>query len=232
MLVAAVKALREKNSCAFEAAEPCAHYLMNRLWVELAYLAATTNQPGWMNKDSLALYVASLTTPFDPALAPELLLASKVIEPQGDGYNCDRFARLNAHLSGDFIPSHKRGAAISALVRSKNAIAADAQHTLMLFPGEIVKDRASNAVDSVTAQRMMVCIKTLDNVLQRKRGREQNEYGEGLIADAIDAVRKYNDTQLRRFYEWLLEHRGRAGTPETAELLLARFDEFTREAMR
>jgi hypothetical protein len=114
-----------------------------------------------------------------------------------------------------------KGAAASALARSKMNIAKAAAAQAMLLPPEIFKRRDGTAMTDTEVNRCMVMIKTIDNCL-RMPGRSKRDYSEGLIADAADVAEKH--PELREFYVWLSTNHEHPAVPKTTEQVLADFE--------
>jgi hypothetical protein len=205
--------------------DQAATYIWMRLWVELAYLAQTTNRPGWINPQGAALFESSLEPLFGEDCQPLALLESSgSLKKQGADYLCERFAKLNAHLAGNYTPREIRGAAASALERNKERIQKEADQQGMLLSPEIFRRRDGSPLSAVEIKRAMVVIKTVDNCL-KVSGRKTGEYTAGLIADADYAASKHG-AALYSFYVWLSTNRENPMLPNTAEQILAEFERF------
>lgn len=221
--------------------EAVATHIWLRLWVELGYLAQTTNRAGLLTEPGARLFEASLEPMFGDDCSPVKLLVeagclkeeissfksqgSSGEPPEGgtpNGYFCERFARLNAHLAGDFKKKESKGAAMSEVVRSAQRVAHEAQMQGMLLPPELFKQRDGRVMDSAQVNRCMVVIKTLDNCLKVK-SRTQGEYSETVIMDALAAAEGHSQEELRELYAWLILHRDHPMVPKTAEQILGDF---------
>jgi hypothetical protein len=224
--------------------EMAATHIWMRLWVELGYQAQITNRAGWLSKNAAALFERSLEPMFGDDCRPMNLLVEagcvteEILRAPGDpagasaasgNYFCERFAKANAHLAGNFRSREERGAAASALERNKNKIAHEAQAQAMLLPTEIFKRRDGSAMAQGEVDRSMIMIKTLDNCLKAP-GRSKKHYTEGLIADAGQAVSVHQNSELREFYVWLSLNREHPAVPKTAEQILAEFEKYFRLA--
>lgn len=204
--------------------EKAAVYIWARLWVELSYAAQTTNRPGLLTRAGSELYKQSLEPLFGEGCDPlELLAGSGALKYEGEDFYCERFAKLNAHLAGNFKSKEIRGAAGSALERNKNRIAHDADVQAMLLPPEIFKKRDGSPLADTEVQRCMVVIMTIDNCLKRT-GRKKGEYSEALIADAAAVCDKGSPEALRGFYVWLATNREHPRLPKTTEQILGDFE--------
>jgi hypothetical protein len=83
--------------------EQSAVFIIIRLFVTLGYMARSTNEPGFLSSSGALQFLASLEPIFgDDCKVLELLERAKVIEPMEGGWHCPLFARLNAHLTGNF----------------------------------------------------------------------------------------------------------------------------------
>lgn len=202
-------------------AEMAATFLWLRLQVELAYQAKTTNRPGWLTASGVALFEESVEDMFGEDCEPlELLARAGLLRREGSEYVCDRFAKENAHWSGDYVKREVRGAAASALVRQQQNIAKEAAAQAMLLPPEVFRKRDGQVMDSQEVQRSMVVIATLDNCL-KKRTRQKTEFNEGLICDAYAVAEKHPQEKLREVYLWIANHREHPRLPKTTEQILA-----------
>jgi len=210
-----------------QAVERVAVFIWMRLWVELAYLAQTTNEPGMLTVAGFKLFESTLEPLFGEGCEVAKILCESAIlraDPRGtDCFYCERFARMNAHLAGNFKSREVRGAAGSALERNKHHIAREAHQQGMLLPPEMFKKGDGTQMESSEVNRCMVVIKTIDNCLQ-VRGRKQGEYTEGLIADAHGAAEGRTAEDLRKFYVWLAMNREHPLMPKTTEQVLREFE--------
>lgn len=208
--------------------EPVAVYVWLRLWVELAYLAQTTNRPGWMNGSGRRLFEQSLGLFGEDVDVGALLERAGIWSRCEDGWMCERFGKLNGHLAGDYKPRELKGAASSALERNKAHIAREAQQQAMLLGPELFKRRDGTVMTDAEVNRCMVVIKTLDNCLKAP-ARSKGGYTEGLIADAAEVATRPPE-ELREFYIWLSLRRDHPALPKTTEQVLARFEELLPES--
>jgi hypothetical protein len=198
-----------------------------RLFVDLAYLAQATNRPGWLTNDGAGLYAQSLEPLFGDGAEPVALMTeSGWLKAQDDGWFCERFARLNGHLAGNYVKKEVRMAAASEVSRNKNRIAQEAMQQAMLLPPEIYKRRDGSNLVGQEIDQVLVVIKTVDNCLQ-KRERRTASFTESLIADAAEVIAKHKREELVKFYEWLILNRNNPLVPQTTEQILAE-EEFAR----
>ena len=221
--------------------ERAAVFIWLRLWVELAYAAQTTNQPGLMTSGGSVLFVQSLEPMFGTDVeVMEMLVKAGCLKPKGDcplavtEWNCERFARMNGHLAGDFVSRETKGAAASALERNRKHIERAVGDQVMLLAPEVFRVRDTSAEGIVGSgfrslthseiNRCMVMIKTLDNCLKIS-SRKKGEYTDGLIGDAWAAVEKHSPAALKDFYVWLQTHREHPAVPKRTEQVLAKFEE-------
>jgi hypothetical protein len=210
-------------------ASAMAHFLHNRLWVELSYQASVTSRPGYLNSKAVTLFQNSVGMYFGDDCPPvEILKQSGWLKVQNgvesEELYCERFARECAHLAGNYTSREVKGAVASALERNKKHIAREATAQGMLLPPEVFKKRDGTKLNDVEINRAMVVIKTLDNCMKAS-SRPKGAYTEGLIADAAAVVDKYSAEALREFYVWLTINREKPLVPRTSEQVLARFDE-------
>ena len=226
--------LNPKSDSSGRAIDQAAVFIWMRLWVELAYLAQTTNRPGLMTSSGAGLFMASLEPMFGEGVDVMKLLTqagclkpnsqSPIADGQEEGWMCERFGRMNAHLAQNFVSREVKGAAASALERNKYRLAAEANQQADLLPREIFKKRSGETMTPQEVQRCMVLIKNVDHQLAN-RGRKPGEYTEGLIADASAASERYSPESLREFYIWMGTHREHPALPKTTEQVLAKFEE-------
>jgi hypothetical protein len=225
-----------------EMRDALACHLVMRLWVELAYQAQTSNEPGLLTEQGANLWVSGIewtseTNWTDATDILQLMVAAGWLKGRGGlgdapkEYFCERFARLNGHLAGDFKSRELRGAAASALERNRKLIATEAVQQAMLLSPEIFRDREGRPIAASEVQRLMVVIKTVDNALKLP-GRATGAYSEGLIADAAAAVAAHSPEELREFYVWLSLNREHPVVPKTTEQVLAGLEGLIRRFAR
>lgn len=207
--------------------EALAVFTWMRVWVALAYQAQVTNQPGMLTEQAAKLLEKDLAVGHQPGIEKpiELLTACGLFTPMPDRkVFCERFARHNEHLAGNYKSKELRGAVASGLERGRKRLIQEANQQASLLPAEIFKDRAGNIIAPSDVQRLMVVIKSLDNCLKLP-GRAAGAYTEGLITDAAAAVSAHTAKELHEFYVWLSLNRENPVIEKTTEQLLAKFEE-------
>ncbi len=210
-----------------------AAFIFTRLFVDLAYQAEKTNEPGLLTAAGAELFCRSVHGRVGLGCAEiieilcrsELLVMRSVSNPPTEAmeYFCPRFAKLNPHLSGDFKPGHLKGADLSAHVRRKRGVAEDAAKLSMLLPIDTWKGRDGKELDANQINRTIRLIKTLDNCTRRP-GRNKSEFGEGLIADAAAVADAHTDDELEAACRWLVLQREHPAVPKTTEQLLQQWE--------
>jgi hypothetical protein len=206
-----------------KAIEASATFVWMRLWVELAYLAQTTNRPGFMTAQGMGLFERSLDPMFGDDCSPATVLEKcGALKRDKEEWYCDRFAKMNAHLAGNYQSKERRGAAASAVERNRQRIAAEAGHQAMLIGPENFRRRDGTPMESGEVQRAMVLIATVDRCLGLP-GRTKGKFNETLITDAGEVVREFGAASLNKFYVWLQMHRGHPRLPTTTEQILGEF---------
>lgn len=206
--------------------EALAHFIINRLEVELAYLAQQTNKPGLLTKDGAMLFENSAAPLFaDDCKVLDLLVDVGFLKTESDGaFVCERFAKLNPHLAGNFKTPAQKGNRNSIFVRSTERQAAQqAAQQVLLLPTEIFKRADGSQMNEVESNKAVIGIATLDRCLGR-RTRLKGEYTEGLVRDAAAVILKMEPEKLREFYIWIAENNGHAALPKTSEQIFAHFD--------
>jgi len=205
--------------------EAVAVFMVARLYVELSYQAQTTNRAGFITVPGLGLLDESFQPLFgEDDLPGKLLVTAGWLKPENDGWFCERFAKLNANLAGNYTSREVKGAAASALERGKHQVAHQAAQQAMLLAPETFKRRDQTPILGADVQRLMVAIKTIDNALKLP-GRTASSYTETLIADAAAVVESKTQEQLREFYVWLATNREHPRVPKTTEQILADFEQ-------
>jgi len=205
--------------------ENAATRMWMRLWVELGYLAQSTNQPGLLTPDGVSLFLSTVQALFGEDCKPmEMLELSKCVGPHDEGFFCDRFAKWNPHLSGDYKKQEVRGSVNSAIVRQQNRLVTEAIQQGQLLPMEMFKKRNGEAMSTVEQKRALVLIKNVDNCLKRP-SRRQMEFNEGLMADAGFAIEHHTEEDLLKFYFWLANSREQPCVPKSTEQVLSDFEE-------
>jgi hypothetical protein len=223
--------------------EAMAVFLFMRLWCDLAYLARTTNRPGYLTAQGKSLFEGSLDPLFgSDTSAVELLVQANLLQPHpphpqplsnriGEGsnneYYCPRFAQMNPHFAGDYVKKEDRGNKKSIIVRQARHVAQAAIEQASLLPPEVFKDKSGQPLGHTEVNRAMVVIKTLDNCYGFSRANKA-QYTESLIADAHEVARTYanRSERLLDIYAWILSHRGSPVIPPTTERMLAEFETY------
>lgn len=212
-----------------KAIEQAAAFLWHRLWVELGYLAQKTNQPGKLTAwgvEELKRSVSPLYGDCDPLIVlcdgPE---ECRVLRPVGDGtFQCDLFARHNAHLAGDYLSGAQKGNIKSTIVRQQKLLRKEATQQGVLLRTELFKRRDGMLMDNTEQNKCMILVRNLDNCL-RKSARHQSQYTDGMMADAHAVVSRHEHEELLDFYAWLYSVAGKPGIPDSTEKILERFAE-------
>jgi hypothetical protein len=207
-----------------------ATFIYTRLYVELGYLAQVTNRPGYLTRDGVTLFESSLEVLADghheDCPPTKLLTDCRVLAPARDGeFFCERFARLNAHLSGDYKSGVERGAANSAIVRAQKQLAREALQQTMLLPPEFYKRRDGSTMNDAESRQAILLIKNLDRCLKLPP-RQTRQFTESLVMEAGEVVARHSEKELMQFYSWLRNSRENPALPRTTERILAGFDEF------
>lgn len=204
-----------------------ATFLYSRLYVELGYLAQVTNRPGYLTRDGVTLFESSLEPSYGEDCPPaKLLTECRVLTPAQEGeLFCERFARLNAHLSGDYKSGVERGAANSAIVRAQKQLAREALQQTMLLPPEFYKRRDGGTMNDSESRQAILLIKNLDRCLKLPP-RQTRQFTESLVMEAGEVVGRHNEKELMQFYSWLRNSRENPALPRTTERILAGFEEF------
>lgn len=201
-----------------------AHYVWNKLYVQLAYLARRTNKPGVLTESGLTLLEHQLPMFGDDCRVQDVLSAAGVIEVREGGWFCPSFAAENKHLAGNFKRGVDIGAHKSAIVRQRQQVAREAQAQGMLLPPEIFTFGDGTRMSESVAQRSMVLIRTLDNCLDLARPRNKADYTQAMMAVAAAIVTKRTPEELLEFYTWVRANRGNALMPGSTEEILREFD--------
>jgi len=215
-----------------------ATFIYMRLFVELGYLAQVTNRPGYLTREGVTLFESSLEPSFGEDCSPtKILVGCRVLTPVADGgspqgqFYCERFARLNAHLSGDYKSGVDRGAANSAVVRAQKQLAKESFQQAMLLPPEFYKRRDGSTMSDLESRQAILLIKNLDRCLKLPP-RQTRQFTESLVMDAGEVVVRHGeddgegDSPLIRFYFWLRNNRENPAVPKTTEKILAEFEKF------
>jgi len=207
-----------------------ATFIYARLFVELGYLAQVTNRPGCLTRDGVALFESSLEVLADgrngDCRPTKLLTECRVLVPAQEGeFFCERFAKLNAHLSGDYKSGVERGAANSAIVRAQKQLAREALQQAMLLPPEFYKKRDGSPMNDAESRQAILLIKNLDRCLKLP-SRQTRQFTESLVMEAGEAVARHDDKELMHFYSWLRNSRENPALPRTTESILAAFEKF------
>ncbi|HEV2330561.1 MAG TPA: hypothetical protein VGY56_17410 [Verrucomicrobiae bacterium] len=216
LLCEALRKAGSGDACLRDAA-----FIYCRLFVELGYLAQVINRPGYLTSDGVILFESGLDKP-----VIKLLTECRVLVPAAGGeYFCERFARHNAHLSGDYKAGVDRGAANSAIVRAQRQLAKEALYQAGLFPPEFYKKRDGSQMNDTECRQAILLIKNLDRCLKLPP-RQKPQFTESLVMEAGEAVAAHSEDELMQFYFWLRNRREHPATPKTTEKILAEFDSF------
>jgi hypothetical protein len=204
-----------------------ATFIYTRLFVELGYLAQVTNRPGCLTREGMTLFESSLEPSFGEDCSPaKILVACRALTPLSNGeFFCERFARLNAHLSGDYKSGVDRGAANSAVVRAQRQLAKESLQQAMLLPPEFYRKRDGSVMSDVESRQAVLLIKNLDRCLKLPP-RQTRQFTESLVMDAGEAAARHGEDDLMQFYFWLRNHRENPVVPKTTEKILSEFEKF------
>lgn len=216
LLCEALRKAGNVASCVRDAA-----FIYCRLFVELGYLAQVTNRPGYLTSDGVILFESSLDGPVMKVLTECRVLVSA---PGGE-YFCERFARHNAHLSGDFRSGPNRGAANSAVVRAQKQLVKESLQQAMLLSPDFYKKRDGSLMNDAECRQAILLIKNLDRCLKLPP-RQTRQFTESLVMDAGEAAAKHSEDELMQFYFWLRNSRENPVLPKTTEKILAEFEKF------
>ena len=195
-----------------------------KLWVALGYEAAHTNEPGLLTVSGQKLWAMEVGSVDAPHLLLAMAAGGVLVKREDGTFFCDRFARLNAHLSGNHEKKESKAARHSAIVRNRDAIAAEASAQALLLPPEIYRSSEGVVLESADVNRVLVHIRTLDRCLGQ-RERYKGQYSQGLIADAHASLVDIPLEARARdaFYYWFNDHREHPALPRTTEQLLAQW---------
>jgi hypothetical protein len=200
-----------------------ATFLWARLWVELGLLVQTTNQPGRLSLQDAELFKPTVNGVFGDNCDPLAeMVKAEWLQAEEGGYRCAMFAEYNAHLAGNFMTKEEKGNVRSALVRQGKRLAIEAVAQGMLLPVEMFERPDGTRMNDTEQNRCMVLVKNLDNALGLP-GRKNADFTQGLINDAFAVVAEHDADQLRQFYFWVAEHRGKPTVPRSTEGLLREF---------
>lgn len=218
--------------------EATAVYIYLRLFVELAFLARTTNRPGYLTRSGLLLLENSLDVFFGSDAGPtDVLTEAMLLEiPQsaaadeGELY-CPLFARLNAHFAGNYMTKEQRGNKASLYERQKRIVVQQASQQSGLFPPDSYRKRDGQVMTQTEVARATAIIITIDNSLGLPL-RATRQYTEALVADAFETAAKYarEPEVLKEVYIWISNNRANPALPKTTEQILAKFEDVERMA--
>lgn len=225
-LKAALCKLRGKQGLTDKIPEPQIHsiaiYLWVKLWVVLGYQARSTNRPGWLSPLGEQMLREAVPL-FGDDCSLMGVLSDNLLRPVEDGWQCDLFAALNAHTSGDYKSAQKVGNLRSRLNAQRKNINAAAMMQAQLLPPEVFKKRDGTPMSASESERCTVLVMTLDRCL-RQRPRRTGEFTPGLMADAAAAIASCDAEGLQAVYYWVTERRDHPATPKTAEEVLIQWD--------
>jgi hypothetical protein len=215
-------------------ADMAASYLWNRLWVDLALLARSTNRPGWLPPDERENFERTFGTAFgDDRLPVDLLVECGLLLPEltggapelAGGWFCDLFAKLNPHTAGDFKSKEVRGANKSILVRREKNVAEESAKQAQLLPKEVFYKLDGTQMNPTESHQAIMVIKSLDNCLKLP-GRATGAFSASLITDANAVLDAYSTDILKQVYLWVMNNREHPATPRTTEQILREFDRY------
>ena len=215
---------KEQAECIIASA---ATFLFSRLFVVLGYHARSTCRPGILTNAGASQLKQSLDPIYGEDCDPiELLKTSGLLVNDDGEMKCPLFARLNAHLSGNFKPGHIKGNERSRLSAAmKNIPHESAQQAVLLGmqKPEIFKKRNGDNMTQPEIQRCIIAIRTLDRCLGQTQ-RHSTGFSGGLMATALAVTEQYDAERLKQFYYWLVNERENPAIPKTTEEVLAQFD--------
>lgn len=240
LLVQALKT-RAGKSVEDKSVEASAVFIFMRLFVDLAFLARSTNRPGYLTRTGKLLFESSLEPLFAEDSQPtDLLKEALLLElPQSTAVEdgelfCPLFAQLNPHFAGNYVSKEKRGNVASLYERQKRQVAQEAQHQALLLPPETFRKRdGGELMTEPEINRAMALIRTIDNALGSPR-RSTQQYNEALIADAFDISSKYarEPDVIKEVYMWILNNRAHPALAKTTEQILKDFENVERMSRR
>jgi hypothetical protein len=197
-------------------------WMFMRLWVDLAYQATVSKPLGYLPESAVPLFEGGLTERVRALQPIQLLCATGSLRIVPGGYQCDRFAAMNEHLSPDFLPGRMKGTVHSAFVRGKRQMADSSVQQAILLPPETLKRRDGRPLVGSEINRVILLINCLDRCLKLPP-RHSSQFTEGVIFDAADVLERYTAAQLESSYFWIIDHRDHPGMPKTTEQVLMNF---------
>lgn len=199
--------------------ESVATFLCNRLWVELALSARSTNRPGFLAESESGLYESTVGNIFEKGTIIEALVEAKILFAIEGGYQCPIFAQLNPQTAGNYVSGPRRGNQHSVLERNRKKINMEAIQQGTLLPEEVFKKADGTDLSPAESNRAITLIRTLDFIFDAP-SRKNDQFNAGIMADAHSALMTYTAEEMTKIQYWLTDNKNLATVHKTAEALL------------
>ena len=198
-----IEGLNAFRSLAKDLGEIAAHYLLHKLFIELAYQTGLHGKSGLFNRGELPVFADALSgAMFDPNTAVVSLLKAGLLVPEGgDNWFCPIFAEHNPELDLSYISPGNT--AKLQFNRRREALEKTTPKLIALLPPEAWLKANGSRVLPQEMNRALNLIKTLDNICGFPERRPE-DFEIGFIHDACRLVGEFDiqhlDVILRRVF--------------------------------
>lgn len=210
------------------------------LWQELGYRCQEGGSPGRLLagdvpglKGALEIFEAAVPLTPDPSPRGEgnrvdeifgELVKCRLLVADGEDWVCPRFALLHgeAHLARS---QAQRGGDMKAYLARQKRAEGEVFKQSCLIPEARLVDGEGQPLEADLVKRLMRLIVACDNALF-KGTRPHYLFTEGLIADALEVLRKYSEEEVDLVLRTVVKHRNHPALGGmSAEKLLPKFGE-------
>lgn len=196
------------------------------LWRDLAY-AAQSNPLGVLPTPQAELF---------NSLQPEgerpldiLRRCDNLLVPVEGGLYCALFAAQNKHLAPDHVSMQRVGGKKRGVEARARQIETEASQQATLLDPKLFTRPDGQTMSPDETRRTVMLVRLLDHYLGQP-SRLQMHFSQGLVQDAWQALRKYDEDTIMRFCTWLTLRRESGqlhpAIPNTTEEILREFDKY------
>lgn len=199
------------------------------LWRDLAY-AAQCSPLGVLPQPQAELFNATAQASGQQERALDILRrCDNLLVPVEGGLYCALFASQNKHLAPDHVSMQRVGGKKRGVEARARAIEVEATQQMTLIDPKLFTRPDGLAMNPDETRRTVMLVRMLDHYLGQP-SRLQAHFSQGLVQDAYQVLRKYDEEQIKRFCTWLAIHRESGhlhpAIPTTTEEILRDFDKY------
>jgi hypothetical protein len=205
-----------------------ASFVSLRLWCELGYQVEIHGKSGVMDFHEVPAFCDSVVDGLEPLgqkLTPELVIAAltdaRLLEPHGEHYFCQIFARMNPDLD----LKAAEGSRNRHFMLISKAAGKMAQKVVPRLEGHLWDKGDGTRFTAAEMNEAVLLIKTIDRIMHLKPERRPGEFDTALIQDAHRIVTGTSANQLTAVLKRYYKCRSLAGLPRTTPLVLKEWDD-------